>query len=266
MGLIDSHAHLDLLEEDVAAALERARRAGVDGVVTIGTNLASSRRAVELARSFPGVRAVVGVHPHDARDLDDAALRELERLAGDDHVVGIGETGLDFYRDLSPRSDQERAFRALLELARSLALPVVVHDREAHAETMRILKDYAPFDGRLVMHCFSGDLKMARALMDMGGYVSVAGPVTFRNAGRLQEIVRELPLERLLIETDCPFLSPHPYRGQPNSPERLVLVAAKVAELKGIGVEELRLPDPFRRPQRNSRAGEGKAPDGTGTA
>jgi TatD DNase family protein len=245
MNLIDTHAHLDLLEGEVAQALERASATGVIGVITIGIDVASSRRAVELAHAFPQVRAVVGMHPHDALDLDGAALREIKQLAGDPQVVGIGETGLDFYRNLSPRSEQERAFRSLLDLGRELDLPVVVHDREAHADTMRILSGYAPFDGKLVMHCFSGDLAMARAVMDMGGYVSVAGPVTFHNARKLQDIVRELPLERLLIETDCPFLSPHPFRGKPNSPERLVLIAEKVAELKGISVEELDLPDPF---------------------
>lgn len=247
LSLVDTHAHLDLLEEDVGEALHRAREAGVTGVVTVGIDLDSCRRALELARRHPGVRVVVGVHPHDASSLDRETLGELRRLAGDPLVVGIGETGLDFYRNLSPRSDQERAFRAQLELARELDMPVVVHDREAHSRTLEILEEYAPFAGRLIMHCFSGDLEMARAVMDMGGYISVAGPVTFLNAGRLQGLVRELPVERLLVETDCPFLSPHPYRGRPNSPERLVLIAAKVAELKGIPLEELRLPDPFAR-------------------
>jgi TatD DNase family protein len=200
-----------------------------------------------MARVHPDVRAVVGVHPHEAGNLDRETLRELKRLAAHPAVVGIGETGLDFYRNLSARSDQERAFRTQLELACELALPVVVHDREAHAETLRILEEYAPFEGRLVMHCFSGDLGMARAILDLGGYISVAGPVTFHNAARLQEVVRRIPLERLLIETDCPFLSPHPYRGRPNTPERLVLVAAKVAELKGVPLEKLRLSDPFTR-------------------
>ncbi len=245
MPFIDTHAHLDLLEEEVGAALERAQKAGVVAVVTVGISLSSSRRALELAHAFPAVWAVVGVHPHDASDLDAGTLRELRRLAGDPRVVGIGETGLDFYRNLSPRGDQERAFRSLLDLAAELSLPVVVHDREAHQDTMRILEEYAPFGGRLVMHCFSGDLDMARAVLDLGGYVSVAGPVTFQNARRLQEVVRGLPLQGLLVETDCPFLSPHPYRGKPNSPERLALIAAKVAELKGIPLEELRLPDPF---------------------
>ncbi|RJP33619.1 MAG: TatD family deoxyribonuclease [Actinobacteria bacterium] len=250
MNLVDTHAHLDLLKEDVGKALGTAAQAGVTKVITIGIDVESSRRAVEYAHRFPQVRAVVGMHPHDALDLDDAALRELARLAADPRVVGIGETGLDFYRDLSPRGDQERAFRKLLELARELELPVVVHDREAHADTMRILEEYAPFAGRLIMHCFSGDLEMARAVMDMGGYISVAGPVTFHNARKLQDIVRELPLEKLLIETDCPFLSPHPYRGKPNSPWRVRVIAEKVAELKGIPVEDLSLPDPFQQRER----------------
>ena len=245
MDLIDTHAHLDLLKEDVEKALGAAARAGVTEVITIGIDVESSRCAVEYAHRFPQVRAVVGMHPHDASSLDDAALRELKRLAGDERVVGIGETGLDFYRDLSPRPVQERAFRSLLELAREMDLPVVVHDREAHEETMRILAEYAPFNERLIMHCFSGDLAMARAVIDMGGYISVAGPVTFHNAKRLQDIVRELPLERMLIETDCPFLSPHPYRGKPNSPWRVRVIAEKVAELKGIDVEDLALPNPF---------------------
>ncbi len=247
LSLVDTHAHLDLLKEDVVAVLREAREAGVTGVVTVGISLDSSRKAVEMARTHSGVRAVVGVHPHDAKDLDRQTLRELRRLATDPFVVGIGETGLDFYRNLSPRTDQERAFRSQLELARELDLPVVVHDREAHAETLRILEEYAPFGGRLIMHCFSGDLDTARAVLDMGGYISVAGPVTFPNARRLQDIVRRLPLDRLLIETDCPFLSPHPYRGKPNSPARLVLVASRVAELKGLCLGELRLPDPFTR-------------------
>lgn len=245
MNLTDTHAHLDLLEEDVGQALDRARSVGVTEVVTIGIDLPSSRQAVELAHRFPNVHAVVGIHPHDASDLDAAALAELRRLAGDPVVVGIGETGLDFYRNLSPRPDQERAFRALLELALELGLPAVIHDREAHAETMEILGDYAPFDGRLVMHCFSGDLQMAREILDMDGYISVAGPVTFKNARKLPDIVRELPLERLIVETDSPFLSPHPFRGKPNSPERLRIIAEKVAELKGLSLDDLSFPNPF---------------------
>lgn len=247
LTLVDTHAHLDLLEEDVGEALQRAHEVGVAEVITVGINLGSSRRAVEMAHTYLGVHAVIGVHPHEAADLDREALRELKHLASDPAVVGIGETGLDLYRNLSPRPDQERAFRSQLELALELALPVVVHDREAHDETLRILEEYAPFEGKLVMHCFSGGLEMAHAVLEMGGYISVAGPVTFHNARRLQDIVRALPLDRLLVETDCPFLSPHPYRGKPNSPARLVLIASKVADLKGVPLEELRLANPFAR-------------------
>ena len=245
MNLVDTHAHLDLLKEDVGKALGTAAQAGVTEVITIGINLESSHKAVELAHRYPQVYATVGIHPHDASLLDDAALKELRTLAGDPRVVGIGETGLDFYRNLSPPQDQKRAFRTLVELARELDLPVVVHDREAHADTMSILEEYAPFDGRLIMHCFSGDLAMAQAVIDMGAYISVAGPVTFLNARKLPEIVKETPLDKLLLETDCPFLSPHPYRGKPNSPWRVRVIAEKVAELKGIPLEELRLPNPF---------------------
>jgi TatD DNase family protein len=247
MSLVDTHAHLDLLNEPIGQVLQKAHHAGIAEIITIGIDLESSRRAVELAATYPQIHAVVGMHPHDASKLDDLTLREITELASNPRVVGIGETGLDFYRDLSPRADQERAFRAQVELAAELRLPVVVHDREAHADTMRVLDEYAPFDDRLVLHCFSGDLDMAHACLDMGGYISIAGPVTFNNAGRLRDIVREIPLERLLIETDCPFLSPHPFRGKPNSPDRLVLVAEKVAEIKGIPLEELRLPNPFKR-------------------
>jgi len=146
---------------------------------------------------------------------------------------------------VSAAGEEQPIYKPTSELARELALPLVVHDREAHDDTMRILSEYAPFDGRLVMHCFSGDAEMAHGIIEMGGYVSVAGPVTFHNARRLQEVVRGLPLERLLVETDSPFLSPHPFRGKPNSPERLVLVVEKVADLKGVTVEELDLSNPF---------------------
>jgi TatD DNase family protein len=245
MNLVDTHAHLDLLEQDVGLALAEAEAAGVAGVITVGIDLQSSRRAVEYSEFFPQVHAIIGLHPHDASKLDNLMLRELEQLAGDPRVVGIGETGLDFYRDRSPHKDQEKAFRAQIELAGELSLPVVVHDREAHSDTLRILRDYQPFENGLVMHCFSGDLEMALACIEMGGYISVAGPVTFTNAKKLQETVREIPLQRLLVETDSPFLSPHPFRGKPNSPKMVLLVAEKVAELKGIPVEELHLTNPF---------------------
>ncbi len=239
MELIDTHAHLDMLEGDLAAHLEEARRAGVVQVAAVGVDLPSSRRAVELARAFKEVVAVVGVHPHDASSADESCFRGLRRLAAEPEVVAVGETGLDFYRDLSPRLDQERSFRRHLEMAGELGKPVVVHDREAHRRTMEILEEYGPFHHGLVLHCFSGDLSMARACMEMGGFISVAGPVTFSNARRLRDALAEVPLERLLLETDSPFLSPHPHRGEPNTPARVALVAAAVAGLKGVGVKEV---------------------------
>jgi TatD DNase family protein len=238
MRLVDTHAHLDLLEGEVEEHLRLAREAGVVQVAAVGIDLASSRLAVRLARRHDMVRAVVGVHPHDASKVDEATVRELRALAEDPVTVAVGETGLDFYRDRSPREDQERSFRLHLELAREVGKPVVVHDREAHRRTLEILEGFAPFASGLVLHCFSGDLEMARACMEMGGYISLAGPVTFTNAASLRETARRLPLQRMLAETDSPFLSPHPFRGKPNTPARVALVVEALASLKGLGLEE----------------------------
>ncbi len=243
--LIDTHAHLDLLQEDPAEVIRRAGKAGVTRIVSVGIDINSSRKALEAAWEFPEVYATVGVHPHNAPELDGESLKKLVRMARENKVVAIGETGLDFYRNLSSRKDQERAFQAQLELALELSLPVVVHDREAHLEVMAILERYAPFKHGLIMHCFSGDYAMAEAVIDMGGFISVAGPVTFPNADRLRELVRKIPLKRLVLETDCPFLSPHPFRGRKNFPERLRIIAEKVSELKEVPLDALSLPNPF---------------------
>ncbi|MEJ5186754.1 MAG: TatD family hydrolase [Candidatus Geothermincolales bacterium] len=245
--LTDTHAHLDLLGEDLAEVVVRAKDAGVTRIVTVGIDIPSSRKALEIARMLPEVYATVGVHPHSADELDGKALDELREMATDPRVVAIGETGLDYYRDLSPRDLQKKAFLAQLELALELSLPLVVHDRDAHDDVLSILERYAPFKSGFIMHCFSGDMAIARAVIEMGGYVSVAGTVTIPNAHRLREVARDVPLERLVLETDCPFLSPHPYRGKKNYPERVRIIAEKVAELRGLTLEELRLPNPFSR-------------------
>ncbi len=239
MELTDTHAHLDLLQGDLESHLRDAAQAGVKLIAAVGINLEASRKAVEYSRRFDGVDAIVGIHPHEASTVDRGVMDRLRELARNRGVVGIGETGLDFYRNRSPRRDQERSFSWHLDLAKELDLALVVHDREAHAETLRILEKYAPFQGKLVLHCFSGDLAMARECVDMGGYISVAGPVTFLNAKKLRELVAQLPLDRLLLETDCPFLSPHPFRGKPNFPARVVLIAQSVAEIKGIALDEV---------------------------
>jgi TatD DNase family protein len=238
-GLTDTHAHLDdrAFAADLPAVLSRAQAAGLTGIVTVGTDVASSRAAVALAGQHPLVWAAVGVHPHDARTLDTAGLAELRRLAQQPRVVAIGETGLDFYRNLSPRDVQLAAFRAQLSLAQELGLPVIVHDREAHAETMGELRRQAAAtqNQRLcgVLHCFSGDSSMADEAVALGFHISVAGVITYRNAGRLAEVVRRLPLERLVLETDCPYLPPEAWRGQRNEPAYVGQVAQTVAQLRG---------------------------------
>jgi len=239
MFLTDTHAHLDFpqFDSDREEAIERALAAGVSRILNVGADLASSRRAVALAKAHPQIYAAVGVHPHDAKTLTEEVLTELRELARHPQVVAIGEIGLDFYRDLSPRDVQRQAFERQLALARELDKPVIIHDREAHAEVMDTLRRWQGLRG--VLHCFSGSLEMARRAVELGFYISIAGPVTFKNARRLPEIVRQLPLERLLIETDCPYLAPHPHRGERNEPAYVRLVAEAVAEIKGLPLEEV---------------------------
>ncbi|MGD9048341.1 MAG: TatD family hydrolase [Anaerolineae bacterium] len=248
MTLIDSHAHLDFskFDHDRPAAIERAKAAGVSAIVNVGTDLGSSRRAVALAERYATIYAAVGMHPHDAKKLDGAALAELRELAQRPKVVAVGEIGLDFYRDLSPRDVQRRAFRAQLAWAARMGKPVIIHDRDAHDEIMEILTDWAmeqkssPLTGRIgVLHTFSGDLSMAEKAIELGFYISLSGPVTYKNADRLASIARTVPLDRLLVETDCPFLTPHPHRGKRNEPAYVRLVAERIATLRGMSFDEL---------------------------
>jgi len=236
---------LPQFDADRAAVVERAQAAGVKAIVNAGADVESSRRAVALAEQYPGVYAAVGVHPHDAKTLDGDALAALRELARQPKVVAVGEIGLDFYRNLSPQDVQQWAFQAQLAWAAKLGKPVIVHDREAHAEVLNALTSWAAglgssLTGRVgVLHSFSGDLLMAKRVIDLGFYISISGPVTYQNARRLAEIVRALPLDRLLIETDCPYLTPHPHRGKRNEPAYVRLVAEKVAEIKGLGLDEV---------------------------
>jgi len=244
MSLIDSHCHLDFskFDRDREMVVERAREAGVEFIINPGYNLESSRRAVALTERYPEVYAAVGVHPHEAKGVTDEAIAELRLLAAQPKVVAIGEIGLDFYRDLSPRDVQRRVFRQQLALATELGLPVIVHSREAHDDVMAILAEtiqYPISSFKGVLHAFSGDRAMAEKVFDLGFCVGIAGPVTFRNARGLRALVRDLPLKRLLIETDAPYLTPHPYRGKRNEPARVALVAAAVAELHGVGETEV---------------------------
>ena len=240
MILVDTHAHLDSnrYDEDREQVIARSTAAGVGAIVTIGVDLASSRAAVALAQQHANVYATVGIHPHDTADVGLDELAELARLSSEPVVVAIGEIGLDFYRNWSPPERQREVFLAQLDLARQMDKPVVIHDRDAHAEIMSILK--SKIDGlKGVLHCFSGDLTMASEALEMGFYVSLGGPVTFRNARNLQELVRQLPLDGLLVETDCPFLAPHPHRGQRNEPAYVRLVAEKIGALKELPLEQV---------------------------
>jgi TatD DNase family protein len=240
--MIDSHCHLDFpqFDEDRDEVLVRAVKAGVIAVINPGTDLESSRRAVALAERHENVYAAVGVHPHDASSLDAETLTELRRLASHPKVVAIGEIGLDYYRDLSPRSRQRAAFEDQLALAAELHLPVIIHQRDSAEHVMDSLRAWAA-DGHpgCVLHAFSGDKGMADEAISLGFFIGVGGPLTYKNARGLPEIVSHLPLSRLLIETDAPYLPPHPYRGKRNQPAYLVLVAERLAQLRGLSLEEL---------------------------
>ena len=239
--LFDTHAHLHFPEfaEDLPAVLERARAAGVHRLVTIGTDVATTAEAIALAARLDGVWATAGIHPHDAGEADEAAFAEIERLARDGRVVAIGEIGLDFFRNLSPREAQERTFRRLLDLARRLGKPAVMHCREAHAATLAILEEERGGEVGGIMHCFSGDVAIARRCLDLGLAISLAGPVTYPSARALPEVARFVPGDRLVLETDCPFLPPQGHRGRRNEPAYLALTAARVAELRGEPLDTL---------------------------
>ena len=240
--LFDTHAHLHFpdLVADLDAVLARARAAGVVGMVTIGTDGKTNEEAVALAERLHDVYATVGIHPHDAEaatEADWAAMQRLARACA--KVVAFGEMGLDFFRNLSPRDVQERVFRRQLSVARELGKPAVVHCRDAHAETLEILADERVADIGGVMHCFLGDVEIARRCLDLGLMISLAGPVTYKNARALPEVARFVPADRLVVETDCPFLPPHPHRGQRNEPAWVAITAARVAELRGMTPESL---------------------------
>jgi TatD DNase family protein len=239
--LFDTHAHLHFPEfaADFDAVLERARAAGVRRILTIGTDVPTSRAAAALALREPDVWAAVGIHPHEAADADDAALAEIERLAGSPRVVAIGETGLDFFSNLAPREAQERALRGQLALARRTRKPVLIHCREAHEETLGLLGAADVREHGGIMHCFSGDVAIARRCLDLGLLVSLAGPVTYPKPGALPEVARFVPADRLVVETDCPFLPPQPHRGKRNEPAYLAITATRVAELRGEPLAEL---------------------------
>ncbi len=235
MNLIDSHCHLDLaqFDEDRDAVLNRAQQTGVNRLINPATDLPSSRRAVTLATRYKSVFAAIGFHPYDAPLVDDHTLAELTALAQNPKVVAIGEIGLDYYRDRAPKTAQFTAFERQLQLAESLKLPVIIHQREAAADTMSILRAWVSGGSATgaVLHAFSGDVAMAEEAVSLGFYLGIGGPLTFKNARFLPDVVTHVSPKNLLVETDAPFLSPHPFRGKRNEPARVTLVAHKMAEL-----------------------------------
>ncbi|MDE2060473.1 MAG: TatD family hydrolase [candidate division NC10 bacterium] len=236
---VDTHSHIQMREfdPDRAEALARAKAAGIGLMVSVGYHLAASRKAVEAAQCYPQVYAGVGIHPHDAGTYDDAAEETLRALAKQPKVVAIGEAGLDFFRDRAPRAVQADAFRRQIRLARELDLPLIVHDRDAHQETMRLLKEEGAQE--VLLHCFSGDLAMAEEAWQRGYYVSIGGPVTYPKNETLREIVRKVKTDRLVLETDCPYLPPQAFRGQRNEPAYLLYAAQEIARVLGMGLDEL---------------------------
>ena len=239
--LIDSHAHLEMpdFKKDLEAVIQRAKESGVEYIFTVGTEKKDWKRALEIAHLHPSVYAILGVHPHNAKEIDDQTYSLLTGLCGNEKVKAYGEIGLDFFRNLSPPDVQLKRFREQIGLARKLGLPIVVHDREAHRETVEILKSEKAEECGGIIHCFSGDYEMAKVCIDMGFYISIPGTITFKNAEGLREIVRKIPLESLLVETDAPFLTPEPFRGKRNEPGYVRYTAEKLAEIKKVTLEKV---------------------------
>lgn len=237
---IDTHAHLndERLYPEADAVVQRACQAGVERIVNVAFDLASARLGLEIAKCFDQVHTAVGIHPHDAETFTQEAEDELRRLADHPKVVAYGEIGLDYHYDRSPRDVQRQAFIRQIHLAGELDLPIIIHNRESHGDMLEILKAHPPKAGG-VMHCFSGSVEFMQECVRLGLYISLAGPVTFKNARKLPEVARQVPLERLMVETDCPYLTPEPHRGTTNEPSRVVLVGRRIAQLRTMEVERL---------------------------
>lgn len=239
--LIDTHAHLDMdkFAEDMDDVVARSKEAGIGYIITIGADVASSKRAAELAGRYDGVFFSPGVHPHDVKDMTATDLDTLRELALMPKAVAIGETGLDYFYDLSPRDVQREQFARQISLARELGMPLIVHSRDANEETMDILASEDARSAGGTLHCFSGDYPMAKRALDMGFFISVGGVLTFKKSGELRDIISKVPVERILLETDCPYLAPQPFRGKRNEPAYMTHVAEVLAELKGLSVEDI---------------------------
>ncbi len=239
--LIDTHAHYDdeRFDPDRMEVLRALPNAGVDCVINAAQDVTSARKGIALAEQFHFVFCTVGIHPHEADSCSEEAMEELARLAAHPKVVGIGETGLDYHYDFCARDVQQKNFTENLRLARAAGKPVVIHDREAHGDTLSLLRKEKVWEIGGVVHCYSGSGEMARELADMGLFFSLGGAVTFRNAKKIREALTVIPDDRLLLETDCPYMTPEPHRGKRNDSSFLPCVASRIAEIKGYRYEEI---------------------------
>jgi TatD DNase family protein len=236
MELIDTHCHLfyDDLKNDLDTVLNRANELGVNRFICVGTNMEDSRECLGLAETYENIYASVGVHPHDAKDAPEDYLDQIADLITFPKMIALGEIGLDYFRNISEPDIQQNVFREQLALAQRLQKPVIFHNRDADADVLKILSEFPDVTG--VAHCFSSDLKTAKTFIDLGFYISFSGNLTYKNS-HLPDVAKELPLEKLLVETDSPYLSPVPYRGKPNEPGRTRFVAEKLAEIHGVTLQ-----------------------------
>jgi TatD DNase family protein len=239
--LTDSHAHLDMeaFDPDRDAVLARAVEGAVSRIVTVGIDVESSTAAIELARKYDFVHAAAGLHPHGADQFDQTDLEEIARLASEPGIVAWGEIGLDYFKNYSSREAQVKVFTRQLEMAHELGLPVIIHDREAHQDVLTALQRMGKGEMKGVIHCYSGDMELAEAFMELGYYISIPGTVTYKKASLVRSVAREMPLHSMLIETDCPFLAPVPRRGKRNEPLFVAYTAQKIARLRGISADEV---------------------------
>jgi TatD DNase family protein len=243
--MIDSHCHLDPGvyggDQGVDAAVSRAVEAGVEAMLTVGSGYGfdSAARALAVARRHANVRASVGLHPHDAKEFTEERFAALLEMAAAPEVLALGEMGLDFHYDNSPRDTQREVFRAQLRVAKQRALPVIIHDRDSGGETLRILDEEGAWATGVLYHCYTGDVPQMQQIVERGGYVSIPGIVTFKTAGEMAEVARLAPLDRILVETDAPFLTPVPHRGKKNEPAFVRFTLAKIAELRGMAPKAL---------------------------
>jgi TatD DNase family protein len=239
--LFDTHVHLNAeqYEDDLQEVINRALEKGVQNMVVVGFDEPTIKKAIQIAETYDFIYASVGWHPVDAVDMTDEHLAWIEELAQHPKVVALGEMGLDYHWDKSPKEVQKDVFRRQIRLARKVNLPIIIHNRDATEDVVTILKEEHVEEVGGIMHCFTGSIEVAKQCMDMNMYISFGGPVTFKNAKKPKEVATELPLDKILIETDCPYLTPHPFRGKRNEPGYVSYVAEQIAELKGITYEEL---------------------------